>query len=83
MVDATCPFVKAIHAMADAASQAGRNVIVCGQREHPEVIGTLGWAGDKAFVVGSVQEALALPPMEEAPNWTDAGWKWAAWWPPP
>ena len=66
VVDATCPFVKAIHAMADAASQAGRNVIVCGQREHPEVIGTLGWAGDKAFVVGSVQEAMALPPMEEA-----------------
>ena len=66
VIDATCPFVKAIHAMADAASRAGRNVIVCGQREHPEVIGTLGWAGESAFVVGSVQEAMALPQMEEA-----------------
>ena len=66
VIDATCPYVTLIHNMAQEAAKNGRNVIVAGKREHPEVIGTLGWAGDKAYVVSSREEALLLPEMEEA-----------------
>jgi len=66
LIDATCPYVTLIHNMAAEAAEKGITVIVAGQREHPEVVGTLGWAGEKAFVVSSYEEALSLPETEEA-----------------
>ena len=66
VVDATCPFVKAIHNMVHKAHESGIPVIVAGQKEHPEVIGIVGWAMGSATVVGDEAEAEALPPMEEA-----------------
>ncbi len=66
VVDATCPFVAAIHKMAHEAAGRGETVIICGQRAHPEVQGILGWAGERACVVADPEEARALPPMDEA-----------------
>lgn len=66
LVDATCPYVKAIHNTVFKATSSGIPVIVAGQREHPEVIGIVGWCIGGALVVGDEEEAAALPPMEEA-----------------
>ena len=66
VIDATCPFVRAIHVMVQNAARQGQSVIVCGQREHPEVKGILGWAGSKACVVADPEEARRLPKMESA-----------------
>ena len=66
VVDATCPFVKAIHNMVSEASREGTCVIVAGQKEHPEVQGIAGWIEGPAIVVGSVAEAEAVPEMETA-----------------
>lgn len=41
-IDATCPYVASIHRMVAEAAEAGIPVLVCGQREHPEVVGTMG-----------------------------------------
>ena len=65
-IDATCPYVASIHRMVAEAAEAGIPVLVCGQREHPEVLGTMGWAGENARVVSSEDEARALPRMERA-----------------
>lgn len=65
-IDATCPYVASIHRMVAEAAEAGIPVLVCGQREHPEVVGTMGWAGENARVVSSEDEARALPRMERA-----------------
>lgn len=65
-IDATCPYVASIHRMVAEAAEAGIPVLVCGQREHPEVEGTMGWAGENARVVSSEDEARALPRMERA-----------------
>ncbi len=43
VVDATCPKVKAIHAIVRRASEEGRFVIIVGMRHHPEVEGIRGW----------------------------------------
>ncbi len=43
IIDATCPLVRRIHRIVRSASEAGRQVIVIGDREHPEVIGICGW----------------------------------------
>ena len=61
VVDATCPFVTRIHLMARTAAEKERPLIVIGEREHPEVMGTLGWAGDAAYAVMSPEDVRALP----------------------
>ena len=66
VIDATCPYVQAIHNMVRRASEAGENIIVVGQREHPEVQGIVGWAENGATVVADVEEALALEEMDSA-----------------
>ena len=43
VVDATCPKVKAIHAIVRRATEEGRFVIIIGMRHHPEVEGIRGW----------------------------------------
>ena len=64
--DLTCPFVDKLHRIAAEASRSGRPVIVIGEREHPEVVGTVGWVEGPAYVVGNADEAAALPEMEQA-----------------
>ncbi len=66
VIDATCPHVSAIHKMAHDAKLRGERVIVAGRREHPEVVGTLGMAGDNASAVSCVEEAESLPISETA-----------------
>ncbi|MDO4553136.1 MAG: bifunctional 4-hydroxy-3-methylbut-2-enyl diphosphate reductase/30S ribosomal protein S1, partial [Bacillota bacterium] len=60
VTDATCPFVKRIHRLAQEASEQGRQVAVIGNRQHPEVQGILGWAGKNARVLSSPEDAAAL-----------------------
>ncbi len=64
--DATCPFVSRIHEMVRVASEAGVPVIVVGEREHPEVVGILGWTNPPGHTVMCPEDVNALPPMERA-----------------
>ncbi|MDD4565206.1 MAG: bifunctional 4-hydroxy-3-methylbut-2-enyl diphosphate reductase/30S ribosomal protein S1 [Eubacteriales bacterium] len=57
IVDATCPFVKRIHQLVCEAKKQGFNIVVIGDRSHPEVIGINGWCDNKAFIVSSTEEA--------------------------
>ena len=66
VIDATCPFVARIHAMAREASQAGRPLIVVGEADHPEVQGTLGWTDGPRYAVLTPEDVDALPSMETA-----------------
>ncbi|MCL2079251.1 MAG: bifunctional 4-hydroxy-3-methylbut-2-enyl diphosphate reductase/30S ribosomal protein S1 [Oscillospiraceae bacterium] len=49
VIDATCPDVKKIHDIAQKESQAGRLIIIIGQRNHPEVTAISGWC-DKFII---------------------------------
>lgn len=66
IVDATCPFVQRIHDIVKSHHDQGYEIVIVGEREHPEVIGTNGWCEGKAHVVGSVAEAEALPVFARA-----------------
>jgi small subunit ribosomal protein S1 len=61
VIDATCPFVTRIQQMARKAAQEDRPLIVIGERTHPEVIGILGWAGERAYAVLTEEDVAALP----------------------
>ncbi len=61
LVDATCPFVKKIHYMVKEASRKNKNILIIGDKNHPEVIGIKGWCGEKAFIINTAQEVDELP----------------------
>jgi len=61
VVDATCPFVQKAQRLAAKSTQMGQQVIVMGDKLHPEVQGILGWAGAEAIPIQTVEEAKELP----------------------
>ncbi len=60
VLDATCPFVKKVHLAASRLFKEDYQVVVVGEKGHPEVEATLPHAPG-AVVVGSAEEAAALP----------------------
>ncbi|MEA4940375.1 MAG: bifunctional 4-hydroxy-3-methylbut-2-enyl diphosphate reductase/30S ribosomal protein S1 [Christensenella sp.] len=66
LIDATCPYVKRIHQIAQQAVREGRTVLIAGKANHPEVVGIVGWAGEDAFVLESPADAARLPKREKA-----------------
>jgi len=50
VTDATCPKVKAIHKIVSRASSEGRNVLIIGMKQHPEVEAICGWCGEHLVV---------------------------------
>jgi 4-hydroxy-3-methylbut-2-enyl diphosphate reductase len=57
IIDATCPFVKKAQHYAKLLREEGYQVIILGDREHPEVQGLMSYAGDDAIVVDN-EDAL-------------------------
>ncbi|GAB5047446.1 4-hydroxy-3-methylbut-2-enyl diphosphate reductase [Thermodesulfovibrio sp. TK110] len=53
VIDATCPFVKKAQNLAAKLASEGYQVLIIGDREHPEVKGIFSYAGENAFVVSS------------------------------
>lgn len=60
IVDATCPYVRAIQEKARKMYQAGFQVVVFGDRGHTEVVGIVGWTEGKADVVSTIEDLAAL-----------------------
>ena len=63
-VDATCPFVKKIHRVVEKESRAGKQIVIIGNDQHPEVEGIKGWCRTKAYVVESATQAEKFVPEE-------------------
>lgn len=61
VVDATCPFVTKVQKLAERAAEEGRDVVVVGNPDHPEMIGVKGYAPNNAHVVRDASEVASLP----------------------
>lgn len=66
VIDLTCPFVSRLHEIVREGSKNGVPVIIVGERDHPEVLGTAGWAQGTVYTADSVEEAQCLPELPEA-----------------
>ena len=66
ILDLTCPFVDKLHRIVSEGTADGTPVILVGEKEHPEVRGTAGWAHGTVITVAGPEEAEALPRMEKA-----------------
>ncbi len=51
IVDTTCPWVKKAQAVAHELAAAGRQVVIVGDKGHPEVKGLYAWAGRGAVII--------------------------------
>ncbi|MCK8827956.1 bifunctional 4-hydroxy-3-methylbut-2-enyl diphosphate reductase/30S ribosomal protein S1 [Natroniella acetigena] len=51
LINATCPFVKRAQKKAKELKEEGYQVVISGDKNHPEVIGILGFADNEAIVV--------------------------------
>lgn len=61
IVDATCLMVRRVQRAAQKLAQAGFYVVVFGDPEHSEVIGVLGWTGEKGRAVLTPEEVADCP----------------------
>ena len=66
ITDLTCPFVDKLHRIVADGTADGTPVILAGEKDHPEVIGTAGWAGGPVYVVATPEEARQLPKLARA-----------------
>lgn len=57
VIDATCPFVKKIHRIAENESVERRHIVIIGNPNHPEVVGIIGWAKGPVTVIESIEDA--------------------------
>jgi (E)-4-hydroxy-3-methyl-but-2-enyl pyrophosphate reductase len=60
VIDATCPFVTKVQKLAERAAEQGRDVVVVGNPDHPEMIGVVGYAPKNTHVVRDASEVAAL-----------------------
>ena len=59
VIDATCPYVKAVHEAVCRLTEEGYFIVLVGEKNHPEVIGTLGYlreCGGEGIVVESQED---------------------------
>ncbi len=61
VVDATCPFVKKAQQHVQTLKQENYQVLIVGNRKHPEVQALIGFAGDRVSVVSSKEP---VPPLK-------------------
>ncbi|MGD1075170.1 MAG: 4-hydroxy-3-methylbut-2-enyl diphosphate reductase [Thermodesulfovibrionales bacterium] len=60
VIDATCPFVKKAQHFAKLLKEEGYQVVILGDREHPEVRGLMGYGGNDVLVTDGREQLPAL-----------------------
>ena len=63
VIDATCPFVTRVQHLAERAAKQGRDVVVAGNPDHPEMIGVVGYAPKNTYVVRDAAAVESLPAL--------------------
>ncbi|MDJ0814720.1 MAG: 4-hydroxy-3-methylbut-2-enyl diphosphate reductase [Desulfobacterales bacterium] len=66
VIDATCPRVIKVQTIIRKHAKKDYVTIIIGDKDHPEVIGLLGYARQKGHVIGSLDELASLPAFEKA-----------------
>lgn len=61
VIDATCPHVKKAQQAAHQLVAAGYQVVIVGERHHPEVQSIFAWTDQTAKIIETTAEAEALP----------------------
>ncbi|WP_459834820.1 bifunctional 4-hydroxy-3-methylbut-2-enyl diphosphate reductase/30S ribosomal protein S1 [Halanaerobaculum tunisiense] len=60
VINATCPFVKRVQDKAQELQEEGYQVLISGDKNHPEVVGILGHTADRAIVIEELADCKEL-----------------------
>jgi len=66
IIDATCPRVIKVQTIISKYSRQGYAPIIVGDKDHPEVLGLLGYAKGVGHVISHPDDLDKLPPLERA-----------------
>ena len=66
LIDTTCPYVKSVHKKVAEYYKEGYQIIIIGDKDHPEVIGINGWCDDSAIIIDTASEALELSNIDKS-----------------
>ena len=66
VIDATCPKVIRVQTIIDQHARKGYATLIVGDKDHPEVIGLLGFSRQNGHVIANLEEAKSLPCFEKA-----------------
>jgi 4-hydroxy-3-methylbut-2-enyl diphosphate reductase len=66
IIDATCPRVIKVQRIISKYAKQGHGVIIVGDKEHPEVMGLLGYAEGRGYVITHLDDLTELPLLEHA-----------------
>jgi (E)-4-hydroxy-3-methyl-but-2-enyl pyrophosphate reductase len=66
VINATCPRVVKVQSIIKSHARKGYAVIIVGDEDHPEVVGLLGYAGEKGQVLPSLEALQKAPQYEQA-----------------
>jgi (E)-4-hydroxy-3-methyl-but-2-enyl pyrophosphate reductase len=66
IIDATCPRVIKVQTIIRKHAKKDYVSIIIGDKNHPEVVGLLGYSGGKGFVVDNMEDLESLPSFEKA-----------------
>lgn len=56
IIDATCPYVRKVQKLAEKYYSEGYQIVILGDRNHPEIIGINGWCNNSAIIIHSHEE---------------------------
>jgi len=62
VIDKTCPRVKNVHRVVRKAAAEDYDVILVGDSEHPEIIGTIGWCKTRVTLIENLEHAKQIMP---------------------
>ena len=65
VVDASCPYVEKIHGLVNKKYREGYQIIIAGDKTHPEIIGINGWCDNNAFIIEDEDEVDELPDIKK------------------
>jgi 4-hydroxy-3-methylbut-2-enyl diphosphate reductase len=61
IVDATCPIVKRIQRLVEALAKEEEEIVIVGNKNHPEIRGLIGYSRGKGIIVESEAEVKKMP----------------------
>ncbi len=61
VIDATCPIVKKIQRLVERLAKEKAEIIIVGNKEHPEIKGLIGYSRTKGIIVENEEQARSLP----------------------
>jgi 4-hydroxy-3-methylbut-2-enyl diphosphate reductase len=60
-IDGTCPLVKKIHKDVEEYKKQGYHMVIIGDKDHPEVKGIIGFAGEDYTVINGIDDISNIP----------------------